>query len=80
VKKIQDYTDQQATDEAVLLLTRKLGRMFPAQYAALMLQMSEGAREALHFADLRADKLRSLDRQDEITRNYVSKYETTDDE
>lgn len=56
---MKTYTDAQATDEAVLLLTRKLRRLYPDTYTALMNKLPEGAREALDLADIRADKLRA---------------------
>jgi len=65
------YTDQQATDEAVLLLTRKLQRMYPDAYADLVGQLPDGARNALNLADVRADHLRHDDRQAGVTRNYT---------
>lgn len=64
------YTDQQATDEALLLLTRKLHRLHPAAHTDLMSKLPEGARHALHQADLRADTLRAYDKRDGITREY----------
>jgi len=76
----QDYTDQQATEEALLLLTRKLRRLHPEAHADLMARLPEGAREALLFADQRADTLRAADRRDGITRQYVSKFTALADE
>lgn len=67
----QEYTDTQATDEAVLLLTRKLRRLHPEAFADLMSKLPEGAREALDAADLRAETLRAYDSRDGITRRYV---------
>lgn len=55
------YTDEQATDEAVLLMVRKLMRLHPAAYADVMAKMPEGAREALSLAERRADVQRSND-------------------
>lgn len=51
-------TDQQATDEAVLLLTRKLRRLHRDAYVDLMSKLPEGARAALDAAERRADTLR----------------------
>jgi hypothetical protein len=51
-------TVEQATDEAVLRLTRKLRRLYPAAYADLLGQLPQGAREALNQADNRADVVR----------------------
>lgn len=50
--------DTEATDEAVLLLTRKLRRLHPAAYADIMSKLPAGARDALNLADVRADRLR----------------------
>lgn len=55
----QPMTDAEATDEAVLLLTRKLRRLHPTAFRDLMDRLPEGAREALHFADQRADTRRA---------------------
>jgi hypothetical protein len=51
-------TDQQATDEAVLLLVRKLRRTEPDTFARLWPKLPEGARLALQRADIRADVYR----------------------
>jgi hypothetical protein len=77
---IKTYTDEQATDEAVLLLTRKLHRLYPDVHAALMAKLPESAREALHFAEMHADTLRAYDKRDGITREYVSRFADLDDE
>jgi hypothetical protein len=66
----ETYTDAQATDEAVLLLTRKLRRLHPEVHADLMRRLPEGARDALNFADIRADWLRAADHRDGVTREY----------
>jgi hypothetical protein len=72
------YTDQQATEEALLLLTRKLRRLHPEAYADLMSRIPELAQQALHLADNRADKLRATDRRDGITRVYRDVYAEID--
>lgn len=54
-KAAKQMTDQEATDEAVLLLTRKLRRLHPEAYADLWAKLPEGARRALQRADIRAD-------------------------
>ena len=56
-------TDQEATDEAVLLLTRKLRRLHPAISAELLKALPAGAREALQLAEIRADKVRDANPQ-----------------
>lgn len=66
------YTDQEATDEAVLLLVRKLRRLHPDAYIDLMDRLPEGARDALTLADQRADNLRNQDQRDGITREFVT--------
>ncbi len=68
------YNEAQATDEAVLLLVRKLRRLYPAAYADLMNRIPEGARDALDAADLRADRLRARDAGNGIKRNYLTVY------
>jgi hypothetical protein len=53
-----EMTAAEATDEAVLRLIRKLGRLHPAAYADVIRQLPEGAREQLEAAERRADVLR----------------------
>jgi hypothetical protein len=48
-------TQTEATDEAVLLFTRKLRRLQPAAFAELWDKLPVGARLALQRADIRAD-------------------------
>lgn len=64
------YTDQQATDEALLLFVRKVRRLHPNTFADVIGRLPEGARDALNQAELRADTLRAYDRRDGITREY----------
>lgn len=71
-------TDQQATDEAVLMLTRRLRRLYPDAYAAVITSLAPGLRDALQLADNRADLLRHQDQQAGITRKYLSIAEMTD--
>lgn len=52
-------TDQQATDEALLLTMRKLRRLHPEAFADVMGRLSEGARWALTMSENRADAHRS---------------------
>lgn len=66
------YTDQQATDEAVLLLVRKLHRLYPEAHAALLGKLPDGARWALVLADNRADQQRAADQRDGVTREYAA--------
>ncbi len=75
------YTDQQATDEAVLLLTRKLRRLHPDVYTSLMNSLPSGARTALDAANLRADTQRAADDRDGIrqAREYPDPYAALDE-
>jgi hypothetical protein len=57
-KATDAMNDQEATDEAVLLLTRKLRRLHPEAYADLWSRLPEGARLALQRAEIRADVYR----------------------
>jgi hypothetical protein len=68
------YDEAQATDEAVLLLVRKLRRLHPGAYADLMNSIPEGARDALAAADLRADRLRARDAGRGFKRNFLTTY------
>lgn len=52
---MQTYTEAQATDEAVLLLVRKMRRMHPDAFADVWAKISEGAREAIGATERRAD-------------------------
>lgn len=52
------YTDNEATDEAVLLLVRKLGRLHPEAYADIVRRLPGDARFALILAENRADRVR----------------------
>lgn len=75
------YTDQEATDEAVLLLTRKLRRLHPAAYADLMRKLPKGAQLALSMAESRADRVRDEDRKtDTGTREYPNPFADIEDE
>lgn len=74
------YTDSQATDEAVLLLVRKLRRLRPQAYGDITARMPGWTREALHSAEMRADTLRAYDERDGIKREYVSKYDEIDED
>lgn len=76
----ETYTDQQATDEAVLLLVRKLRRLHPAEYSNLMAKLPQGARDALMLADQRADKIRACDKRQGVTRQYRDIWALEEDE
>jgi hypothetical protein len=66
----QTFTANQATDEAVLLLTRKLMRLHPEAYADVTSRMPEGARLALLNAETRADVVRDADTLSGTTHTY----------
>lgn len=65
------YSDAQATDEAVLLLMRKMHRLYPAAHSAILTSFPEDVRDALTMAELRADRLRAHDQRDGIERAYL---------
>ncbi len=52
-------TDRQATDEAMLLLIRKLRRLHPDAAADVWKALPEGAQRAVMQAETRADVLRT---------------------
>ena len=54
----ETFTTEQATDEAVLLLIRKLRRLHPAVFTDLMNRIPQGAVEALQRSEMRADSNR----------------------
>jgi hypothetical protein len=60
--KTQHFTEAEATDETMLLLTRKLRRLHPEAYADIWSKLPEGAHRAIYAAERRADRLR--DRND----------------
>jgi hypothetical protein len=74
------YTEQQATDEAVLLLVRKLRRLHRDAYADLMIKLPQGAQDAIDNAERRADSLRFADQATDITRTYPAPVDEDDDE
>jgi hypothetical protein len=51
-------TEAQATDEAVLLFTRKLRRLHTAAFQDIWRRLPDGAKEAIYAAERRADQLR----------------------
>lgn len=57
------YTEAQATDEAMLLLSRKLRRLHPEAFADVWAKLPEGARRAIYAAERRADRVRDLNPQ-----------------
>jgi hypothetical protein len=51
-------TEAQATDEAVLLFTRKMRRLHPDAFADIWAKLPDGAKTAVVAAENRADRLR----------------------
>jgi hypothetical protein len=80
VTRTENYSDAQATDEAVLRLVRRLRRDHKDVFAELKARLPEGARQALDKADLRADILRNQDAGAGIERQYVDRYAGMDDD
>jgi ABC-type nitrate/sulfonate/bicarbonate transport system substrate-binding protein len=72
------YTDAEATDEAVLIMLRKLRRLHPDAYAAVLGALSDGARDALTLADNRAERVRAIDDRNQVTRRFVTIAERCD--
>lgn len=54
----QTMTEAQATDEATLLLVRKLRRLHPTAFADVIKRMPADARRILDDAERRADRYR----------------------
>ena len=52
-------TEAQATEEALLLITRKLRRMAPEAFTKAWGQLPDQAKAALNAAESRADLLRN---------------------
>lgn len=52
------YTEAQATDEAMLLLTRKLRRQERAAFDKIWAQLPDGAKDTIFRAEARADRVR----------------------
>lgn len=53
------FTEAEATDEMVLLFTRKLRRLHPEAFADLWERLPEGAHRAVYDAERRADEVRN---------------------
>lgn len=56
--KFTEFTQAEATDEALLLITRKMRRMFPTEFAAAWVKLPNGAKDAIGRAEARADVVR----------------------
>lgn len=54
----EQMTTEQATNEAVLLLTRKLRRMEPKAFRRVWALLPDGAKDALGLAEAAADRMR----------------------
>lgn len=52
------YTEAQATDETMLLLTRKLRRLHPEAFRDIWDRLPAGAQRAVYLAEARADRVR----------------------
>ncbi len=57
----ETFTEAQATDEMVLLFTRKMRRMHPEAFADVWSKLPVGAQRAVCDAERRADMLRDSD-------------------
>lgn len=56
--KTKYFTEAQAADEALLLFIRKTRRLHPEAFGQVWAKLPEGAKRALHAAEMRADVLR----------------------
>jgi hypothetical protein len=77
------YTDAEATDEAVLLFTRKLRRLHPGVFSDVMTKLPQGAQDALTMAENRADFARARAERTNTPRRYMTddeRYGDLDDE
>lgn len=52
------YTEAQATDETMLLITRKLRRLDRSTFDLIWSQLPDGAKDAAMLAEARADRVR----------------------
>jgi hypothetical protein len=66
------YTDAEATDEAVLILVRRLGRRHPEALAEVLRGLPTGARDALWYAEARADRVRDAVKAGGPARRYMT--------
>lgn len=56
--KTEHYTEAQATDEALLLLVRKLRRTSRMTFDKIWAQLPDGAKDAIALSEARADRVR----------------------
>jgi hypothetical protein len=69
------FTDAEATNEALLLFTRKLRRLHPGVFSDVIKKLPEGARFALVLAENRADMVRAEAERTGVTRRYMTDVE-----
>lgn len=72
------YSQTEATEEALRLFMRKVARLHPDAHADVLSRLPEGARETLAMAELRADTLFLTDKRDGVTRSYPTAFEDAD--
>jgi hypothetical protein len=73
---MKDFTENEATDEAVLLFTRKMRRLHPGAFADIWQRLPDGAKDALLTSERRADQTRL----DSIGRTWAKPPLADDDE
>jgi hypothetical protein len=74
------YSQTEATEEALRLFMRKVARLHPEAHADVLSRLPQGAREALAMAELRADTLFITDRRDGVIRSYPTAFEDSDED
>lgn len=72
------FTAAEATDEAWLMLSRKLRRLHPEAFADVWAKLSEGATDALGAAERRADAVRFADEAAGTSHDYAPRPELDD--
>lgn len=65
-----EYTEAQATDEAIRMFVRRMRRLHTEAYDSVITSLSDEVRWALTMADNRADALRFADQRDSVIRTY----------
>jgi hypothetical protein len=68
--RVAEYTEAQATDEALRMFVRRMRRLHTDAYNSVIVSLSDDVRWALTMADNRADALRATDQRDGIVRAY----------
>jgi hypothetical protein len=79
VNEIQ-MTETEATEEAMRLMIRKVRRMYPEAFAAVMAKMPVGAREILAVAEIRADDRFLTSQREGTIRTWPVVFEDEGDE